>query len=236
MTTCFPIAGLLGTDDEGFALVHVSGYDIPAEEPKGISPAKALEAIRAEGDVYSATEMARIRAEEEENGGFVSRAPYRMFADFTGADRREFVKVSQAEDVRRNSPMDAEDANPKTLMGAKKPDLSVVPASALLHVATAMMNGAVKYGPYNYRDKPVPARTYVAAAMRHLLSYLDGEDFSQDTVEAGAPVHHLAHVMACCAILLDTTECNTLIDDRPTVKGQAGNMVERFNQTGTLAA
>lgn len=128
------------------------------------------------------------------------------------------------------------DGNPKTLMGAKKPDLSVVPPTALLHLATAMMNGAAKYGPYNFRDNPVSARTYIAAGMRHLLSYLDGEDFSADTMEAGAPVHHLAHVMACCAILLDTTECGTLNDNRPNVPGPTGEMIEFFNENGWLGA
>jgi hypothetical protein len=126
------------------------------------------------------------------------------------------------------------DNNPKTLLGAKKPDLSVVPASSLLHLALAMTNGSEKYGAYNYRDKPVSSRTYVAAAMRHLLAYLDGEDFSADTVATGRPVHHLGHVMACCAILLDTTEVGTLIDNRPAVKGRAGAMIEQYNLTQTF--
>ena len=128
-----------------------------------------------------------------------------------------------------------QDGNPKTRMGAKKPDLSVIPPAALLHLATAMMNGAEKYGPFNWRDEPVSARVYVAAAMRHLASYLDGEDYSADTVEAGAPVHHLAHVKACCSIILDATECGTLIDNRPKVPGRTGEMIEIYNKTKRLA-
>jgi hypothetical protein len=128
------------------------------------------------------------------------------------------------------------DGNPKTAMGAKKPDLSVVPPVALLHLATAMMNGAEKYGPFNWRDDPVSARTYLAAAMRHLLSCLDGEDFSQDTVEAGNPVHHLGHVMACCAIYLDAEACGTLTDNRPKVRGPTGTLIEHYNKNGRLAA
>lgn len=122
------------------------------------------------------------------------------------------------------------DGNPKTLMGAKKPDLSVVPPSSLLHLATAMMNGAEKYGAYNWRDAPVSSRTYVAAAMRHLLAYLDGEEVSADT----GTVHHLAHVMACCAIVLDAKGLGTLLDNRPAVVGPAGEMIETFNSTGTF--
>lgn len=122
------------------------------------------------------------------------------------------------------------DGNPKTAMGAKKPDLSVVPPSAELHMALAMMNGAKKYGPFNWRESPISARPYIAAARRHLLAYLDGEDFSADTEEEGLPVHHLAHVMACCAILLDATEIGTLNDDRPAIKGRAGPMIEEYNR------
>lgn len=126
------------------------------------------------------------------------------------------------------------DGNPKTARGAKKPDLSVVPPSALLHLATAMMNGADKYGPFNWRDQPVSSRVYVAAAMRHLASYLDGEDFSADTIEAGKPVHHLGHVMACCAIILDAGHCQTLNDNRPGVAGLTGRLIENFNESGHL--
>lgn len=126
------------------------------------------------------------------------------------------------------------DSNPKTALGAKKPDISVVPPASLLHIATAMMNGAEKYGPFNWRDQPVSSRVYVAAAMRHLASYLDGEDFSADTVAAGRPVHHLAHVMACCAIILDAGHCETLIDNRPARPGKTGQLIENFNHHGQL--
>lgn len=140
------------------------------------------------------------------------------------------------------------DGNPKTAMGAMKPDLSVVPPIALLHLATAMMNGATKYGAFNYRQDKVSSRVYVAAALRHLLSYLDGECFSQDTVAGAAayerdpanhpPIgvtHHLAHVMACCAIVLDADACDMLIDNRPD-KGSAGAAIEQFTLTRTLSA
>ena len=127
------------------------------------------------------------------------------------------------------------DGNPKTAMGAKKPDLTVVPPSSLLHLATAMMNGAEKYGPFNWREQPISTRPYVAAAMRHLLAYLDGEDFSADTVAAGVPVHHLAHVMACCAIVLDAKSVSTLTDNRPKVAGTCGAMIEFYNTNKALA-
>lgn len=127
------------------------------------------------------------------------------------------------------------DGNPKTLMGAKKPDISVVPPAGILHLATAMMNGADKYGPFNWREKPISSRPYITAALRHLLAYLDGEDYSADTIAQGAPVHHLGHVMACCAILVDAESIGCLNDNRPKVKGKAGEMIENYNQQKKLA-
>lgn len=128
------------------------------------------------------------------------------------------------------------DGNPKTLMGAKKPDPSVIPPIAILHLATAMMNGAEKYGPFNWRDQPISVRPYVAAALRHLLAFLDGEDYSTDTLETGHPVHHLGHVMACCAIVLDAMSVGTISDNRPAVKGVTGEAIERYNEVKRLAA
>ncbi len=116
----------------------------------------------------------------------------------------------------------SDDLNPKDRLGAKKPDLSLVPPSSVIHEATAMENGAAKYGPYNWREKKVRARVYVAAAMRHLAEYLDGADYSSDT---SPPVHHLAHAKACCGIVLDALETGNLVDDRPA-KGAASRLLE----------
>jgi len=100
--------------------------------------------------------------------------------------------------------------NPKDLMGSTKVDMTVIPPTALPHLAFAMMDGAYKYGPYNWRIVPVQARTYVSAAMRHLLDWLDGEEYASDSL-----AHHLGHAMACCAILLDAQAQSMLVDDRP---------------------
>ena len=121
------------------------------------------------------------------------------------------------------------DGNPKTLIGAKKPDLSLVPPPALIHLATAMQNGADKYGPYNWREKRISTRVYIAACMRHLLQFLDGEDF--DPI---SHVHHLGHAMACLAIVLDADEIGMLNDNRPSFSGAAGIMIRQFEENGNL--
>lgn len=66
-----------------------------------------------------------------------------------------------------------------------------------------------KYGPRNYRTAGVNATTYVGAIMRHLSSWNDGEDLDP---ESG--LSHIAHVSACCDILLDTMACGMMKDDR----------------------
>ena len=104
----------------------------------------------------------------------------------------------------------AETANPKDLLGAQKVSLTKLPAIAVAHAAHAMMNGASKYGPYNWRAKKVIASIYIDAAKRHLDQWFEGEEVASDS-----GVHHLGHGMACLAILLDALTTGNLIDDRP---------------------
>lgn len=118
-----------------------------------------------------------------------------------------------------------DDANPKDRLGSAKVDLSLLPPAGVIHAAHAMMDGAVKYGPYNWRQKKVRARVYIAAARRHLDSYLDGEETAADS-----DVHHLGHAIACCAIILDAMESGTLVDDRP-LPGSAARLLARLEET-----
>jgi hypothetical protein len=112
------------------------------------------------------------------------------------------------------------DDNPKTRFGVAKPSVTLIPGPALIHCALAFRDGATKYGPANWRVDPVTASTYTDAAFRHLLDYWDGEDRASDS-----KVLHLAHAMACLAILIDAQEQGTLKDDRPT-KGSTPRVIE----------
>lgn len=104
-----------------------------------------------------------------------------------------------------------EDNNPKARMGALKCPTQFVPPVAKLYLGLAMEEGANKYGPFNWRQEPISASTYMGAMDRHLAAWFDGEDNAPDS-----GIHHLAHVMASCALILDSMECGTLIDDRNT--------------------
>lgn len=108
------------------------------------------------------------------------------------------------------------DDNPKTAVGATKVPLHLVPPVAAHHMALAFRDGAAKYGPYNWREHKVSASVYYGAMLRHAGAWWDGEDLSPDAL-----VHHLAHIMACCAILLDAAAVGKLNDDRPLPGGVA---------------
>lgn len=112
--------------------------------------------------------------------------------------------------------------NPKDLIGDTKPSLSLIPPTALVLLAKVMELGAKKYGSYNWRQNKVRATVYVDAALRHLLSYFDGE-----TEDRESGVSHLAHVMACAAIVLDAEATGNLIDDRPTA-GKTADLIRKY--------
>jgi len=114
------------------------------------------------------------------------------------------------------------DDNPKTAIGVSKAPYHLVPPAAIHHTAMAFADGARKYGPYNWRDKTVSSSVYYSAAMRHLTAWWDGEDLSED-----AKVHHLGHVMACMAILLDAESVGKMNDDRPT-KGAVAELQSAY--------
>ncbi len=115
--------------------------------------------------------------------------------------------------------------NPKDRLGAQKVSITKLPPVAVLHTSHALMNGADKYGAYNWREKAVRASIYVDACERHLNAWFDGEEEAPDS-----GVHHLGHAMACLAILLDAQETGNLIDDRPVKTGAFCRVLERLNR------
>jgi len=99
--------------------------------------------------------------------------------------------------------------NPKERYGRLKPPLRFVPPALALYVSRVMELGARKYGPMNWRSKPVSLNTYLEAIERHLYAARDGE-----TVDPESGMPHVAHIAACCGIVLDAAAHGALIDDR----------------------
>ena len=102
-----------------------------------------------------------------------------------------------------------ETTNPKAAFGAAKAPFFGIPSSALIWLGNVMGGGGYKYGLFNYRKTRIAVSTYNDAITRHLYLYMDGEDTDP---ESGAP--HLAHVMACCALLMDAQMSGKCDDDR----------------------
>jgi hypothetical protein len=89
-----------------------------------------------------------------------------------------------------------------------KPDLSLCPRVALEAMAKALMFGEQKYGRYQYL-MGFESHRLIAAALRHLTAWQDGEDIDADSGNS-----HLAHALASIAMLLDCQDKGTLKDTR----------------------
>lgn len=121
------------------------------------------------------------------------------------------------------------DGNPKTAVGIRKPSLHAIPPLALLHLGRAMAIGNQKYGLVNWRHDPITASTYYNATLRHLLLWQDGEEGEWHELNGQRVfVHHLAFVMANCAILLDAQAQGTLTNDRPTIHGKTAETIKEM--------
>lgn len=120
------------------------------------------------------------------------------------------------------TPREGEKAsNPKDIIGANKLPLHLVPATAIAEESLAMLDGCLKYGRDNFRAIGVRASIYMAAAMRHLQAYMEGEDTADDS---GAT--HLGHARACIGIVIDAKYAGKLTDDRKVAGGYARAVAE----------
>lgn len=102
------------------------------------------------------------------------------------------------------------DSNPKDAVGTSKVPMHLIPGSAKAYLAMGFLEGALKYGKYNWRVAGVRSSIYLDAMERHYEKYKNGEDLDEKT-----KVPHLASIMACCAIILDAGLVDKLTDDRP---------------------
>ena len=116
-------------------------------------------------------------------------------------------------------------SNPKDLLGIAKPSIVAVPASALFHLGRAMTEGRGKYGLYNWRETKVQSDIYFDAMMRHAWAWNDGEEQADGPLKC----HHLAHVMACAAIILDGQHTGQLIDNRGA-PGKLGELIRDWTE------
>jgi hypothetical protein len=105
---------------------------------------------------------------------------------------------------------DTKPSNPKDIIGSSKLDLGLVPYTLIVCAATALLEGALKYGRFNWRIAGVRASIYHAALLRHLAKWWNGQNKDKVT-----RVHHLDNAIACLTILRDAELYGKLTDDRP---------------------
>jgi hypothetical protein len=103
---------------------------------------------------------------------------------------------------------DVKPSNPKDSIGAKKAMVGLVPDIPDEYLA--FLEGALKYGRFNWRAAGVRVSIYHDAIRRHLSKFWNGEDADKKT-----RVKHLLSIIACCKIMLDAERCGKLEDDRP---------------------
>ena len=100
--------------------------------------------------------------------------------------------------------------NPKDAIGVRKAPLSCVPAGVIAEIGVGMLEGAAKYGRFNFRGVGVRASVYYDAAMRHLFAWWEGEDIDPDS-----GLHHVAKALTTLAVLRDAQIQAKCSDDRP---------------------
>lgn len=114
--------------------------------------------------------------------------------------------------------------NPKQAIGSTKVPLHLWPMTATAWGSLGLLDGALKYGRANWRVAGVRASIYYDALTRHVTKWFEGQDTDPDS---GLP--HLAHALACLAIVVDAQAAGVLNDDRQ-VKGGVLEMMDRLSE------
>lgn len=119
---------------------------------------------------------------------------------------------------------DTKPTNPKDAIGSTKLPVHLVPDTLIAFASMAFLEGALKYGKYNWRVAGVRMSIYLDAFERHRMKFANGEWADQTT---GVP--HLASMIACLGIILDAKVCDKLTDDRPP-RAPVSEMIDQSQQ------
>ncbi len=85
---------------------------------------------------------------------------------------------------------------PGAKLDSGKVDLTLVPGAAVRAIARIMMYGAQKYTRDGWKQVPEAERRYLAACLRHIFAFLDGEEADPESGH-----HHLHHALCNLAFL-----------------------------------
>lgn len=121
--------------------------------------------------------------------------------------------------------------NPKDIIGIKKAPLSTLSCPVLYEMGMGMLEGARKYGRHNYRAMGVSATVYYDAALRHIMSWFEGEDIDPDS-----GLNHITKALTALMVLRDSMLMGNWMDDRPlrnlinmnSLNEKAADIVEKY--------
>jgi hypothetical protein len=105
---------------------------------------------------------------------------------------------------------DSKPTNPKDAVSIAKVPTWVIPFRVLRGVGLAVLEGARKYGAYNWRVAGVRASVYYDAAMGHLGDWWEGQD-----IDADSGLSHIDKAIASLVVLRDGMYEGNWTDDRP---------------------
>lgn len=100
--------------------------------------------------------------------------------------------------------------DPKQGAGMKKIPFHALPFAVIAELAVAHGEGALKYGRHNWREGEVVVSTYYAAALRHIFSFIEGED-----IDPESGLSHVTKAIASLCVLRDAQINGCAEDDRP---------------------
>jgi hypothetical protein len=119
--------------------------------------------------------------------------------------------------------------NPKDAIGCNKVPLHLFPETATILGSLGLLDGMLKYGRANWRRAGIRASIYYDACRRHMNAWFEGEDTDPDS---GLP--HLAHAIACIAIIIDAKAAGKLNDDRQIPGGYRKLLNEMTKEVARL--
>lgn len=196
---------------------------LPDEEPKDYTKMlrsdpeyDEAEDLQQACEVMAAGKRARLGVEFPLDGAGHSRGRVNLAPVPEGfvEGRTTLFEAPLGEDGRPSGPFVApvtKDTNPKDAIGTAKPGYWNVPIPVLYEIGAALLEGALKYGAFNWRVAGVRTSVYITAAKRHLDSFVEGEDIDPDS-----GLSHITKAIASLVVLRDA-QINGMeaTDDRP---------------------
>jgi hypothetical protein len=206
--------GVLGIRplDDGSWVFNGTAFKSVADALQGmLSQAKseATENVLAEANraLRGTGLKASLQTADAKGGMYVGGAPFPS----RGVGRKSWAALKTE---ILGEPETSKPTNPKDAIGSNKVPLHLWPETASALGSLACLEGALKYGRSNFREIGVRASIYYDACRRHIDFWFEGEDNDPDS---GLP--HIAHALACLAIIVDAEAAGKLNDDRQVQGG-----------------